>query len=220
MVKSAELDAIPPTEPTEVPIVKRKKTARVVRESLTKLSGESLTPNLDATRAVVSRRYWYWIGVLPTAPVDNIQITGINFPKAEEIVTKRGTKTHRQGVIGALAHLDQDAILRLRERLPRTVVRVFPATTEVVSGTGMQLADAYERKSKGQMITIPRKEDVDSLRKQGLPVHLYSQHPNDQPGARYMFMELCADQERPQRGSYYPEVLEVTGLEWPDELQE
>jgi hypothetical protein len=220
MAKTAELDAIPPTEPASIPVVKQRKTARAPRQSATKLSGESLMPNLDATRAVTARRYWYWIGVLPTAPTDNIQITGINFAKAEEVVTKRGNKTHRHGVIGSLVQLDQGAILRLRERLPRTVVRVFPETTEVVSGTGMQLAEAYERKSKGQMITIPRKEDLDALRKQGLPAQPYVQHPNDQPGARYMFAQLCEDQERPQRGSYYPEVLEVTGLEWPDELQE
>lgn len=190
-------------------------------KSKTKFEGKSLVPDLEKNRTAVSRLYWYWIGVTPNCPVDEVQIVGTGFPKVEEKVTQINGKTQRHPLIGKLVQLDEAAIRRLRERLPRTVIRFIDAKDQHEEpGTGMNLGDVYERKRRGHLITIPRESDVAEIEKQGRAVRRYVQDPRDQPAARYMFAQICDDQERGNRGAVYPETLETTGLEWPDEMKD
>lgn len=224
---------VPPTEPTTTKNAPSGATATAPQPSAraskkgapkTRYAGDSLVPKLDQNRVAVGRVYFYWLGVTPNCPVDTIQITGVSFSKATENVHNVNGKTKRFPVIGQIVQLREEDIRRLRERLPRTVIRFFEGKAGEAKveepGTGLNVGDAYQRKCRGQLITIPREVDIQEMRKQNRAPHLYEQKPNDQPAARYMFAQLCEDQERGNVGVTYPETLEVTGLVWPDEIRD
>lgn len=220
-----EASDVPPTEPKNPdvgrPTVAAATMPRPKKAPKTKLAGKSLMPDLDAHKGSVSRRYWYWLGVTPGCPVDNIDIAGIGFPKLTEKVSTHNRETVRIPVPGHLVQLGESEIRRMRDRLPRTVIRFLGEKPQHEEpGTGMNVGDTYSRGRKGHLITIPRDKDVQEIEKQGRAAHRYEQGPNDQPAARYMFALLCDNQDRPAVGSVYPETLETTGLEWPDEIKD
>lgn len=229
MATNPPADDIPPTEPTTATATKPKPAAKGKAKPLaittrTKVEGSALVPDLSKRAASVARRFWYWIGVTPESPCDQIQVVGVGFCKVTEDVSIVNGKTRRLPVIGQLVQLGEGEIKRLRERLPRTVMRMLPdkdgAEVREEPGTGLNLGDAFIRKRRGHLITIPREEDAKAIEAQGRSAHRYEQGPYDQPAARYMFAQLCEDQENPRVGTAYPETLETTGLEWPGELKD
>lgn len=195
----------------------------VAPTSKTKIAGADLVPPADVRRPGIERRYKYWVGVTPSCPVEHIDCAGINFPKRnEELLSERGSsEKKRNEVIGSIVELNEEKIIRLRERLPRLVVRFLNDPGEKEEpGTGQNLGDLYRQPRKGVIVKIPRAEDVAANKAKGWPTHEYVAQANDEPAARYMFAVLCDDQQRGRRGTTYPETLETTGLEWPDEIVE
>lgn len=192
----------------------------------TMVKGSDLVPDFDSEgMAGVRTEYRYWVGVTPSCPVGSIDLAGINFPKINEKIIpslhRDGTKS-RVPVIGALVFLTEAKFRLMKDRLPRTVIR-FTGKDEGVKeepGTGQNLGDAHRQPRKGHLITIPTAEDVASAKKRGRPTREYIPHKDDVPAARFMFAQICADQEKGSRGDVYPDPLEVTGLEWPDEIEE
>jgi len=107
----------------------------------------------------------------------------------------------------------------MRDRLRRTVIRFLDDAGQTEEpGTGQNVGDNHVRPRRGQIITIPTDEDIEDRGRRGKPTNAYRPHPNDVPAARYMFAQICDDQDKGSRGEYYPDTLETTGLSWPDEL--
>jgi len=218
-----ETDTLIP--PTSNPDVGKPTTRRTSRQTKTRIAGTDLVPNLDATRELkgVNRSYKYWVGVTPSCPVEHIDICGINFPKVNELIVDDPMRTSvkkRVPVIGSVVELTAQKIQMMRDRLPRTVIRFLDdqgVTNE--PGTGQNIGDNHVRPKRGHLITIPTDQEIEDRRKKNKGLRTYSPNKNDVPAARFMFAVLCEDQERGSRGDFYPDVLETTGLEWPDELK-
>lgn len=209
---------IPPTEPmTSAPIATKGRQAA----GNAKIPGSSLVPDLEKHRAAVTESHWYWLGVTPDCPAKIVTLAGLSFPIINEDVRRTPDgRTERIPRIGAVLQLTREHILRIRERLARTVVRfIEDKGTHVEPGSGQNLGDPIERPRKGYVITIPRDEDIKARRDAGFSIQPYVQMPGDEPAARYLFAVLCSNQERGSRGESYPDPLEKTGLEWPGELE-
>ena len=181
--------------------------------------GDALVPDLSKFARGIEKEYFYWVGVLPSCPVEYIDLAGINFPKINENIipaSDRTGGTQRVPVIGSITLLTEKRLELMREVLPRTVIRFFEAPgVQEEPGTGQNLGDLHVRPRKGHRITIPTDKEIEIRRKQGRPARLYVPGPHDEPAARYMFAQLCKDQEHPERGDHYPDTLDITGLEWP-----
>ena len=222
-----EESSIPPVEP-KTSTKTTKKTAKAKSpKSLTKISGSDLTPSFEDGMVGTISKYYYWVGVLPASPAESIDIAGINFPKLNELVIDDPARTGRSKrvpVIGSVVPLDEAKIRLLRERLPRSVVRFLDGgqSEGVVDepGTGQNLGDLHVRPRKGYMVRIPSDQQLKERRERGRSSRPYVKKSGDEPAARYMFAVLCRNQNKPERGDFYPEPLEKTGLEWPHELPE
>lgn len=194
------------------------------QQGKTHIGGGDLVPDLEAhkTQTGVSRSYKYWVGVTPSCPREHIDLAGVNFPKVNENLVSDPMRTgnkRRVPVIGAIVDIDAHRIQIMRDKLKRTVIRFLDDGGQVEEpGTGQNVGDNHVRPRRGQIITIPTAEEIKQRRERGKPTNEYRPHPNDVPAARYMFAQICEDQERGSRGEYYPETLEKTGLWWPDEL--
>jgi len=208
----------------------------------TAAKGASLVPDLEKNRASVTTLQWFWIGALPGCPRESLDLAGISFPKMTEMVRKdphQSGKTHRTAKLGALIQLTEAQVERLIDRMPFQVIRFddTPEEDEAKREQGRQRCDTEEARAtygaiggagagiealdvvrrKGHPIRIPSPEDIAKAKKAGKTVRAYTQGARDEPAARYLFAELCESQTRPQRSDFYPDPLEVTGLEWPSE---
>lgn len=187
--------------------------------------GADLVPDFDKLGTVaVLRQYRYWVGVTPSCPVEGIDLAGINFPKVNEKLVDDPLRTGRRmrvPVIGAVVWLTEDKIKRMRERLHRTIIRFLRDDGEVEEpNTGKNVGDVHRRPRRGQLITIPTDAEVEARKKRGKATREYVPHKNDVPAARFMFACLCENQEQGSRGESYPDPLELTGLSWPEEINE
>jgi hypothetical protein len=186
-------------------------------------AGNTLVPELTNPGLGVTKSFWYWVGVTPSTPVEHIDLAGICFPKVNELIVPDPMRTNQKKripVIGSLVKLSQQDLLRLEERLRRTVIRFYDdkGVREEV-GTGQNVGDNHIRPRRGKLITIQTAEEQQLRAQMNKPVRTYTPSPNDAPAARFVFAQLCEDQEKGTRGSFYPEVLEDAGLEWPAELE-
>ena len=191
----------------------------------THFAGSSLVPDLAKAgkQAGVLKQYRYWVGVSPSCPVESVTIAGINFPKMNERIIPdpgRSGGKRRVPVAGALVWLTEDKIKRLKERLPRTVVRFLNDKGQREEpGTGENIGDNAVRPRRGHLITIPTDEEIAQRMKKGKPARAYLPDPTrDVPVARFLFAQLCPDQVNSERGSNYPDALERTGLDWPEKI--
>lgn len=196
-------------------------------EPKTKVAGSDLVADIKghSQAAGLERRYRYWIGITPSCPVNGIYLAGLNFPKVNEQIVPDPARTgqkRRRLVAGAIVWITEHKIRLLRERLPRTVIR-FSSDEGVRDepGTGENIGDVAQRPRRGRVITIPSDAELEERRQRGKPAHAYRpDSKRDVPAARFMFAQLCENQEHPEQGEFYPDPLELTGLEWPDELAE
>lgn len=217
------VDSVPPTEPVESPQVASTATATAAMPAPKRVArGADLVPDLSKHKAGISTSYWYWIGGLPGLPVENVAIGGETFPKMEERVIVTGTETHRSGVIGALVRLTPEKVKRIREALPRTIIRFTEAKGVFARGTGerVDVVMGEPTRRKGFPITIRPEAECIERAKNNFGVDAYEARPHDEPAADYLFAALCVDQSRPTRGEYYPDPLSTTGLEWPGSLKD
>lgn len=196
-------------------------------EVKTQLSGDSLTANIGSLsdQQGLSRTYQYWVGVSPTCPVEFIDLAGINFPKVNEQLVPdpmRTGKKKRAPKVGAIVRLDESKIKLMRGRMARTIIRFLDDQgVQDEPGTGENIGDVAVRPRRGQVLTIPTEEEIQERRRQGKPTRAYTPNPKrDVPASRFMFAQLCPNQDHPERGEFYPDPLEVTGLSWPDSLDD
>lgn len=185
-----------------------------------RVAGPDLVPSVERNRAAMLREFRYWVGTLPSCPREHVDLAGINFPKVNELLVPdrmHAEKKARVPVIGAIVHLSASKLEDIRERLTRTVVRFTDHAVHEEPGTGENRGDPYQRPRRGHIITIPRAEDIAAAKRDGRAIPRYVPQNGDVPVARYLFMQLCADQQNGMHGSVYPDPLEVTGLEIPSD---
>lgn len=195
-----------------------------IRSTQKRVEGSALVPNLSEHQVGIAKRHTYWVGILPKTPVESMAVAGVSFPKMNERIipdpTNPGGK-RRIPVIGALVDLTRDKLDLLAERIPNTVIRFLEeAPVKEEPGTGVNLGDLHQRARRGHLITIPSAEDVETRKARGKATQQYIPREGDQPAARYMFAVLCKDQNKPERGEFYPDVLETTGLVWPEDVSD
>ena len=183
--------------------------------------GDDLVPKHDPNAAVSQREYLYWVGALPAMPLESVSIAGVCFPKINEKILPDPQRTDRKirvPVIGSIVRLTEAKLKLIAERLPRTVVRFYEGVRDVKDepGTGENIGDVHTRARRGNLITIPKPEDVAAAEKAGKPSRRYVPDRRDEPAARYVFMQLCANQETGNYGETYPNPLEETGIDWPE----
>ena len=220
-------DSIPPVEPKSSTPSKPKTKAKA-KGANTIIDGSSLSADLDGPLKGSLSQYYYWVGVLPTCPVESVDIAGINFPKLNENVIddpSRTGRSRRVPVIGSITILTEDKIRLLREKLPRQVVRFLDGGAgaggaKEETGTGQNLGDLHVRPRKGYMVRIPTDQQIKERRERGRSSRHYVRQKGDEPAAKYIFAMLCEDQDKPDRGDFYPDPLEVTGLEWPEKIED
>lgn len=177
--------------------------------------GTALAPDPERKRVAVTKEFYYWIGVLPDCPVDSADIGGINFPKINQLPIPDPTDRTKQKlvpVIGAIVVLDKQRVKRIIDKLPNTIVRLTGETTRENKDTG-----TITTKRRGQLISIPTKEEVAELKKHKRRIRNYVPREEDEPIAKFLYMRLCPNQDKPGRGSEYPETLLEAGLELPPE---
>ncbi len=222
-----ELNMPPKTNPDAGRRAKPAPAAVAPAAPRTHMPGADLTADIAklANDVGVVRQFRYWVGVTPSCPVEYVDMAGVNFPKLNEIVMpspQRDGRTIRKPVVGALVWLTEQHVRQIRARLPRTIIRFLDDKgVQEEAGTGQNIGDLVQRPRRGQLITIPTPEEVAEARKRGRAVNLYVPDTRrDAPASRFMFAQLCEDQEHSERGDYYPDPLEVTGLSWPDDIGE
>lgn len=191
--------------------------------------GSSLVPTITPGSAGVERRTWYWAGVLPACPVESLDVAGVHFPKVQEEILPGPNNTKRRvPKLGALVRLTERHLRALEAKLPYKVLRflnedqqrreVEAAEAEETAGGKIQnLGDAARRARRGYPVNVPEPLPKDAAPWAGRNQRRYVPQAGDEPAARFMFLVPCQDQGRPTRGEWYPEPLEVTGLEWPAE---
>jgi hypothetical protein len=231
-------DEIPHDEPLPIPDGSSAGGAPVVTDGLGNLASgvavkqapkhhqvlapATLAPKLDGSDGV-AQRFKYWIGILPDCPVQGISAAGHKFSKLNEIIIPNRElvgRTQRQGVPGGIVSIDRETMLKLRDVLPRIVIRFEqepPAPVEVLEGNVriQTVADNAKETLRGRLITIPTEETIRVAKEKGRPVRRYVPHPNDRPAIRWMFMQLCSDQVHGSRSVNYPLSIEQTGIVWP-----
>lgn len=177
--------------------------------------GASLVLDLDKLTKGVIGKYAYWMGALPDAPREHLQIGSIDFPKMEEDVRIDKTgKTKRRENIGSIRWLTLVQIQRVEDDVLQQIIR-FDGAGKSPGGPGDGLEVLDEPRRKGIPMRVPTDANIEKAIKDKRPLRPFSAEVTDEPAARYVFMQLCADQERPQRSDFYPDPLEVTGLVWP-----
>lgn len=183
--------------------------------------GVDLVPRIDPNSRVVQREHFYWVGALPACPTEHVDLCGVNFPKMNENIVPDPMRTDKKAripVIGTIVRLTEEKLKLIQARLKRTVVRFYEDRDQKDEpGTGENIGDVHQRARRGQVITIPREEDVVTAEKAGRNTRRYVPDRRDEPVARYLFMRLCENQVTGNRGEHYPDPLEVSGLEWPEE---
>ncbi len=187
-------------------------------------TGEQLSAPLDSYPGVaVIHENAYWMGVVPSCPVNQINVAGLNFSKLNEIFVDDPARTGnklRVPVIGELHRgVTLDHIHALAAALPRLVLR-FPkgkGSRDVAEepGAGENIGDVHVRTRKGFLIRVPTEEMIAAAKEGGVHRPRYVRKPGDEPAADYMYFKLCDNQEEPHRGVVVPPSISVAGLEWP-----
>lgn len=178
------------------------------------LKGADLVPNIDPKSIVTDASKLFWVGLLKEAPVEDLSLCGISFPKMnEDLVQDPRDPIGKTRVprFGAQTRLTKAHVTAIKERLRRTVIRFYTGPSlDHEPGTGVVTTEQPVRR-RGQVITIPTEAEVRAREEQGLPTNRYQPDPRDEPAARYVFAIPG------KRGDYVPQPLEQTGLEWPSD---
>jgi len=157
--------------------------------------GSQLVPDLKAHRSAAEATRFFWLGVSALHPMDALAIGGISFPRfnGEPAVGEDG-RTRLVPTRGAIVPLTRAHLERIADDLAHRIIRFHEAPRQ--DGT----------RRRGHEVRIPK--DLT-----GRNHARYSHQRWDEPMADYVFLETCADQEHPDRGSHEPAAVSTTGIE-------
>ena len=158
----SDLDSIPPTEPMQglggdggVAVATQKRGPGRPRKAqaeaaATAVSGSDLVKDLSSGFEGSKQERWFWIGVTHDCPREYVTLAGQNFSRA----TYDWVGDNRVQRQGALVLLSRDQFELMRDRLPRTVVRITkPADRKTIAGQEVEIP------AQGHAFTIPTPED-------------------------------------------------------------
>lgn len=191
----------------------------------TKLDASEFLPDFNAHQGfAVAQDYAYYLGVLGSCPVAQINCAGLNFPMRNDVFRDdpaRPGKKMRVGVVGGQNNkVNADHIAALRTSLKRLVIRFKEEPEQLEEpGTGKNTRAPHKKARVGKLIRIPTAEQVAEARESGGHVPRYVRDPNDEPAARYMYMHPCPDQSYPERGHDFT-TIEEGGIFWPGALDD
>lgn len=121
------------------------------------------------------RKAW-WVGTLAGAPVENVTVGGISFPRRTDLVGTDGDgQTTRSSRPGAIVHLTDAEVARIHKALPNKVVRSIRRPDGTVSRAALY--------------------DV-----RGTPDVPFSPGEGDEPLARFVFMQRVPDFDQSTEG--------------------
>lgn len=177
-----------------------------------------LDPGIAARKVVAAETRWFWIGTLPECPDWAPVFNGLDFPKfVEQASRSRDGRTIRIPMVGQIVKLSQERLRVIAGHIARTVIRFRSAQESSDRGIGLGPAELPTPRRKGSLIKIKTPEELEALRKAGLPAPVYEAQPFDEPMSNYVFMIPCADQKNGGRnGNSYPDPISVTGIDWPE----
>lgn len=201
--------------PIEVATTTRKKPGPKPKSAAGKIaSGADLAKTIESTS--VEKSYWYWIGLTADCPVGYITVGGECFTKTEEDVKPDGNGgTSRAPVAGSLVKMTREKMLRMAERLPRTIIRFLEGEEDTTARMAPE-SHRVKRPPRAQVITIPSAAQNDAARAAGRATRQYRAIEGDKPAAKFMYCHLVENQGNPYRGREY-QTLDQTGLEWPED---
>lgn len=157
----------------------------------------------------------YWLGVLPDAPFVWADCAGINFPKVNEKLIRKGMRTERLPCAGAIVYLTAAQIELLAERLPRKVVRPIPPRKRE-PGEIPEIEARNQRPTGAITLTIPTAEELVELRKSPQLRHRareFVAREGDTPLARWIYCVPAGSDVEPRPiNARLPESIEQTGL--------
>lgn len=217
---ASDLDVdVPPTEPAAFAVESEESPSAMAEPfgSGTFDHDGPLAADIGAGAPGVVQTRAYWLGAYPTCTGEGLAIGGQDFPKlTEEVRPSRGIGGTSQRIphVGKVIHLAESQVRKIEEKMPLRVIRFLEPPAD------HQQRDAFdeEPRRKGYAIRIPTDADMASARASGRGLPGYVRQKWDEPAARYLFMELCADQANPARsGAYPPPLSEHQGSLWPDD---
>lgn len=210
---------IPPTGQPKPPASPNPKQPR---KNTTRISGDEFTAQLSEGPTVEVTR-WYWVGVIAECPTPSLDFAGVNFPKMNELIMQdsQGIQT-RIPVIGSLVKLYRSQVELLRDKIKHAVIRFKEPFDPQKWDRSIRrdIANCGEPPRKGEKVTIPTDAELKEREKNGFVMVHYEREPFDEPAAKFVFAQLCDDQQRGNRGSNYPKPLSETGLVWPETVEE
>ena len=184
------------------------------------VDADALRPDFESHEGLaVAEDYPFWLGLTADCPVNQIDVAGLHFPKAEEsIVINNEGKQVRVPVLGALNYqVTREHFDALVATLPRLVIRFTDKEPEVDNdGSGVNIGDPIKRARKGYLIKIPTKKTIADAAESGQRKKPYIRKPGDRPAMDFMYFQHVADK---QRANNYQTIADA-GLEWPEELEQ
>lgn len=187
------------------------------------VGGKYLVPDFDKLgMGAVSEEVLCHVGVHPDAPFDMVDISGIMFPKRNEMLDPNpndpGTLI-RVPVWGALVRITEAKVAQLVEAIPRTVVRVFKVEPKRDDTMGTDMLPKHRPAIRSQLITIPSEETVKLARENKRHLPTYVPQPGDEPVAKFIYCWPVMSQDAPERFQFPQKgeihTLDKMGLEWP-----
>lgn len=112
----------------------------------------------------------YWVGTLPGAPVQNIDLFGISFPLFSETVAVVAGETSRIRQNGSVLDLTPSQVEGIKEALKRKIVR---------------WRDAKRR--RGFLVTIPTPADAEKMAARGR-LSTFTARKDDEPVGMHVYM--------------------------------
>ena len=162
---------------------------------------------------VIKKRRFYWLGALPTLPVESVTVAGICFPKMTETIHVNPSdpiRPMRLPRLGEVVALTDAEIERLAQSLPARVVRLRETLVEVLpAGVEMPTTARVER-SRGQVIRLQGNAELEATGRIRKSVLL----PDDQPLAAFLYLvpELTLSPRLHAHGEPLPAPISETGL--------
>lgn len=198
------------------------------RAKTTRIDPKDLAVDFDSFEGLaVLEEHPFWLGLTADCPVNQIDVAGLHFPKAEEeIKINAAGKQIRNPVHGALNfHVTRQHFDALCEVLPRLVIRFTDKGIEeppekdaagVITGAPLVVRRGYLVKIPTAAQIAEREEEIQRMGGRGRKLRPYMRDPRDVPASRFMYFQHVPNK---MRGNEFS-TIEEDGLEWPEVLEE
>ena len=162
---------------------------------------------------VIKKRRFYWLGALPTLPVESVTVAGICFPKMTETIHVNPSdpiRPMRFPRIGDVIALSDEELEHLSRTLPTRIVRLREFPTESLPA-GVELpGTARAERSRGQVLRLQGNAELEATGR----IRKTTLLPDDQPLAAFLFLvpEMTLTPRLHTNGEPRPAPISETGI--------